>query len=423
MNQNQKPKQKPTREQIDSAIDKYSQRFYTLREIASQYCIDQEELIEMLCLAVIAKQHALLFGPWGCNKTRTINTFSHLCGARNGDLFRCTLDKTTPPEALLGPISPKILLEEDRFKRNLEGTVCTSFFAFIGECFSGNSATRRALHTVLNERYIENGGEYIEIPLHTAFLDSNDLSTRREDRPFFDRVGLRLEVNYLDPANKELFIAMRTSPRFNPARVAPLFTLKEIQTVSKLAQYVDVPPVIDDAMHLLRSDLFTRNIRLSDRRWYNAYGVLRASAVLYGRSAVSPSDMWALRYVLSDYIDGSANVVREALKPYQGQSIRDAEAAYVTDAEQSLQQAMQGNDDMKRSCLASVVSLEKNAYDSDTRDTLSGIAKKIQALLGAAPMSGDEDISEADADLELERLLGGALGDEESAQVEDEVPF
>lgn len=396
-----------TKPEFQKRAKQYAERFREVRKAAAAYCVKQDDLIEMGALAVVAKQHALLVGPWGCNKTRTINVFTHLIGATNGQMFRATLDKTTPPEALLGPISPKQLLENDRFVRNLKGTVCDATFAFIGEAFSGNSATRRALHTVLNERYVENGGERVPVQLHTAFLDSNDFPSRREDRPFYDRIALRCEVNYLEPSDKDAFIAMRRSPQFVASKVAPLFTIAEVREAAQLARLVVVPPIIDDSMHMLRNDLFAKAVQLSDRRWYVAYSVLKASALLDGRDHVAPSDLWSLRFVLTDIVDGQAKAVVEQLKPYKGQSLRDAEQSFVNDARILYEQAVQGNTAFRKSAIESLFTLSGSVIDAEIKAEIVGIADKLKDAAKNAPatleLTGDDDSL---TDAALDELIG-----------------
>jgi len=403
-----------SREQIRKMIKGYAKMFKEVRETIGEYCVNQDAMIEMMCLAVVSKQHCMSVGPWGCNKTRAINTFAHLVGVGNGNMFRVTLDKNTPPEALLGPISPKQLLENDRFVRNLEGTICDKPFAFIGEAFSGNSATRRALHTVLNERTVENGGELVRVKLHTAFLDSNELPSRREDRPFYDRILYRLQVGYLDPTDKEAFLRMRNSPEFRPSKVQPVMTMKDVEMVNKLCNYVTVPRIIDDAMHTIHSDLYTKNITLSDRRWYNAYKALRAAAVLDGRDVVTPGDICALRYVLVEYVDGAHSVIEETLRSYKGQSIRDAEQSYVNDARALLDQAMQGNDDMKATCLLGMNNLREQSIDADTVQEIDALIDQLRRVQdGGNNASGFDndgvDISDDDdVSVQLDSLLSGA---------------
>lgn len=398
---------KITKADLKKHVKTFAKKFELVRETAETFCVNQGDLLEMACLAVVAKQHALLVGPWGCNKTRTINVFTHLCGATNGQMFRCTLDKTTPPEALLGPISPKALLEQDRFLRNLKGTICDAEYAFVGEAFSGNSATRRALHTVLNERYVENGGEKIAVKLHTAFLDSNDMPSRREDRPFYDRIVLRSEVAYLDPGNKDAFVKMRHSPKFIPAKVEPIVSLNDIRIAAQLANMITVPTIIDDSLFTLRSDLFGKNVQLSDRRWYNAYSVLRAAALLDGRTYVSPGDLWALRFVLVDYVDGQSRAVVDQLRPYKGQSLRDAEQTFLKDAQELYSEAMQGNADFKLSAAQGIRGLVDNVMDADIRDEIEAIAMKLEEAISDSNAS--LSISDATDDLtndELDELIG-----------------
>lgn len=315
--------------------------FTNVIEECEPYCAGQERLLEMLAYAVLSKHHAFLYGPWGCNKTRMISVFVHLMGASE-ELFTATLDKNSPPEILLGPVSVKALMERDRFVRNLDGTLASCRYAFIGEVFSANAATRRSLHTSLNERYVDNDGKRVRIPLMTAFCDSNELPIRREDRPFYDRLLLRASVSYIND-DKDTFMKMRRSPRFIPSKVDPICDVTHVANAHKLLRRTRIPIVVDEAMWQLRTELIAKGLRFSDRRWHCAYDVLRASALFRGSMIVEPLDLCALSFVFVDFFDEQQTTIDALLKQYEGMRVNAAEQSYVNDAQRVVDTATSEN--------------------------------------------------------------------------------
>lgn len=269
--------------------------FRTVEKTVRKYSVGQDSIIRMLLLAVLAQEHAILVGPWGCNKTAVINMVLHLLGEKP---FCVTLDKYTPPEALLGMYSTRLLKEHDIWKRNMNGMLPTARFAFIGEVFRGNGAVRASLHTIMNERYVDNGGEHVPVPTHSVFLDSNSYPVRDEDMPFYDRIILRSAVSYLPGNATADFKRMLSQEEFVPAQHTPLCTWGDIADAHAAAMRVDVSTDLHGLLYEIRGGLLANDVVLSDRRYRKAIRVLQASAFLRGATAVGSSDLNALRYVL-----------------------------------------------------------------------------------------------------------------------------
>lgn len=361
-------------------------------EECEPYCAGQSKLLEMLAYAVLSKQHAFLYGPWGCNKSRMISIFIHFIGASE-ELFKATLTKDSAPEELIGPISPKQLLERDRFVRNLDGTIATHRFAFIGEVFDARSATRKSLHTALNERCVDNDGKSVKIPLLTAFCDSNELPIRREDRPFYDRLMLRASVSYIND-DKDTFMKMRRSPRFRPDKVDPICDVEHITNAHKLLRRVRIPAVVDEEMWKLRAELIGKNMRFSDRRWHYAYDILRACAVFRGSMIAEPLDMCALSFVFVDFFDEQQTTLDTLLKQYEGIRVSVAEQSYVNDAQRVLDTAAAEN--RAESWEWAMVELQTLRDKCASAESISEIDDLITSA--KAKQSGKDDADDDDSD-------------------------
>lgn len=335
--------------------------FDRVEKEANRNSINQERMIRAALLAVLAREHVALVGPWGCNKTGTINTMLYLLGVEKDDTFSITLDKNTPPEALLGMYSVKEL-KNDRYVRKLEGKIACAAYAFIGEVFRGNGSVRASLHTVLNERYIDNDGKHVPCPLRTAFLDSNSYPVREEDMPFYDRILFRYDVNYLPTGTTGAFTKMLALKPLNRAKVKPLLSLDHIDEAVEQVAEIKIPVVIFDLIADLRAKCAADGITLSDRRWKKSLKALQASAWLRADSEVTIADFAAFQHVLWDTPDQCAKVTK-ILSQYSPAKMQSSDEALITQAQGLFAKANQFQSD----------SIEF----SDAYSTLSDIAARI----------------------------------------------
>ena len=95
-------------------------------------------------------------GPPGAIKSLLAET---LCGALGGRFFTKTLNPFTAPEELIGPVSAKKLVEEDRYERNLTGMLGEADVAVLNEVWKCNSGTLNTMLDLVNERRITNGAQ------------------------------------------------------------------------------------------------------------------------------------------------------------------------------------------------------------------------------------------------------------------------
>jgi MoxR-like ATPase len=204
------------------------------------------------------------------------------------------LTRFSEPNEIFGPID---------IARLREGVVATvtggmlpeAEFVFLDELFNANSAILNNLLTVLNERVYRRGAEVHQLPLLSLFSASNHLPDDEALRALFDRFLLRCPVeNLRREAVPRLLTAgweLERSPDL-PAEVGA----DDLRALSRRLFEVDLAPVREaylDAVFKVR-DL---GVALSDRRAVKVLKLAAASALLCGRAAAAPSDLWVLRYV------------------------------------------------------------------------------------------------------------------------------
>ncbi len=253
--------------------------------------VERGEVIDLIALALVAGEHLFLYGPPGTAKSALIRQFAQ---AVRGRYFEYMLTRFSEPNELFGPV------DIARLREGVVATVTTGMlpeaeFAFLDELFNANSAILNNLLTVLNERVYRRGAEAHRLPLLSLFSASNHLPEEDALQALFDRFLLRCHVDNLPrAATPRLLVAGWAIERSTlpPGGV----TADELRRLSARLFEVDLAAVRElyaEVVHKVR-DL---GVAFSDRRAVKAQKLLAASAVLCGRSAAEPSDLWVLRYV------------------------------------------------------------------------------------------------------------------------------
>ncbi|MBA4187709.1 MAG: ATPase [Planctomycetaceae bacterium] len=257
--------------------------------------VGRDEVIDLIALAVVAGEHLFLFGPPGTAKSLLVREFA---GAVRCRYFEYLLTRFSEPNELFGPV------DLARLREGVVATVTTGMlpeaeFAFLDELFNANSAILNNLLTVLNERVYRRGAETHRLPLLSVFAASNHLPEDDALQALFDRFLLRCKVDALPAAQLPGLLAAgwaieRNGKPRSESHDAP--TADDLRELTRQAKQVDLAAVLEpyaDAITKVR-DL---GVALSDRRAVKVLKLVAASAVMCGRSAANPSDLWVLRYV------------------------------------------------------------------------------------------------------------------------------
>jgi MoxR-like ATPase len=280
-------------------------------EIGDLY-YERDEVARALVLAVLAGQHALLLGPPGTAKSELSRELtSRVTGARYWEVL---LSKFTDPKRLFGPIDVAALTRGE-YTQVFDGRATQAEIAFVDEIFKCSAGALNEMLAFLNERvyHPENGGAPIACPLISAITASNELPSGEELSAIYDRLLVRLEVGYIaDPSNFAKLIRSTGAPE-SPARTT--VDLAALQhAVEKEVPAVHLPDSMVDAMGALRAALRRAELIVSDRRWRQSAGLLRASAYLDGRAEVGDTDLSVFSHVLWDSTAQRATVEREVLQ-------------------------------------------------------------------------------------------------------------
>lgn len=247
-------------------------------------------------------------------------------------------------------------------------------------CFKCNSAVLNGMLSILNERLFFNDGQPITVPLETMVGASNELPEDREELgALWDRFLLRYIVSYIkDPRNYEKMLL--AGSQNGPVTTITMQELKQAQTE---AQTVDIKCIVP-RLAALRQKMTEMNIPISDRRWRQLLGVIKAHAWMEGRTKATDDDLAVLAHCLwtePTQINEVRQVIMALANPL------DQEALALADEGMEIwQKAINETDETKKT----KIGMEANAK-------LKTIAHKLDELRQKAQEKGrgEDKITEA----------------------------
>src|SRR4051812_25701061 len=277
--------------------------------------VGRDEVIDLIALAVVAGEHLFLHGPPGTAKSALIRRFAT---AVRGRYFEYLLTRFSEPNEVFGPID-LVRLREGTVATVTAGMLPEAEFVFLDELFNANSAILNNLLSVLNERVYRRGAEVHRLPVLSVFAASNHLAEDQALRALFDRFLIRCHVDDLRrEAMPRLLTAGWELESAEPD--ASTVSAADLRALGGRVARVDLSGIMTvyaDSVLKVR-DL---GIALSDRRAVKVLKLVAASAVLCGRAAANPTDLWVLRYVWDreEQIAPLGSLVAGLLEPHAGE--------------------------------------------------------------------------------------------------------
>jgi MoxR-like ATPase len=257
--------------------------------------VGRDEVVDLIALAAVAGEHLFLYGPPGTAKSLLVRQFAEAVRCR---YFEYLLTRFSEPNELFGPID-LVRLREGVVATVVAGMLPEAEFAFLDELFNANSAILNNLLTVLNERVYRRGAETHRLPLLCAFAASNHLPEDDALQALFDRFLVRVKVDSLPAPQLPALLAAGWAIERNgtgPADAADAPTADDLRALARRTREVRLDAVLEPYAGAV-TKVRDLGVGLSDRRAVKVLKLVAASAVLAGRDAADPTDLWVLRHV------------------------------------------------------------------------------------------------------------------------------
>ena len=301
--------------------------------------VDREVLADVVVLCAIAREHVLVVGPPGTAKSEAIRRVARRLGE---SYYEYLVGRFTEPNEIFGPVDLRAL-RDGVVQVETAGMLPEAEIAFLDEVFLGSTAILNALLGLLNERVYRRGSTTVHSPLRVCVGACNVLPEDPALAAFADRFLARVFVEPVADDRLEELLEVGRSGDAHRDETGSDSLAGAMDRLAEAARSVDVGGVsalLATAIRRLRA----AGVHLTDRRAVRVQRLIAAAAVLDGRLAAAPRDLWVLPLiaptadaqelatsVLSDLVDLAANLtVPHAAETYaQGRAARAGRLAVV----------------------------------------------------------------------------------------------
>ncbi|MBL7728484.1 MAG: AAA family ATPase [Dinghuibacter sp.] len=255
--------------------------------------IGKDEIVDLLGIALIARENAFLLGPPGTAKSAIVRRLSACI--ENGKNFEYLLTRFTEPNEIFGPFDIR-KLKEGELVTNTEGMMPEASLVFLDEIFNANSAILNSLLMALNEKIFRRGRETRKLPALMFVGASNALPEDEALNALLDRFLIRIQCDYADTDLMEQVLLAGWKLENQTATEMPSITPEQITGLQQQARTIDLSPIRKEYVHLVHN-LRNTGIKVSDRRAVKIQNLLAASALICNRTEATLSDLWVLKYI------------------------------------------------------------------------------------------------------------------------------
>ncbi|MBX3128419.1 MAG: AAA family ATPase [Polyangiaceae bacterium] len=289
------------------------QRLRQAGETLDAQFLGKSEVIRLLLIAVVAREHAVLIGPPGTAKSALLRTLAHLLDAR---YFEYLLTRFTEPNEIFGPVDIQAF-RDGHYRRRTADMLPEAEIVFLDEVFKSNSAILNALLTLLNERLYSSGGQVVRCPLISAFGASNEVPSDESLSALFDRFLLRIRSDNLDAYHFNDLLTLGVNHEVKQLRrtkVEPLVSAADIHAMTEeLARRLNFSEAFLSTYKGLIFQIRAEGISVSDRRVVKMLKLFAASAYLDGRTSADSSDLFVLKHTWN--AEDQAPILEQIVQP------------------------------------------------------------------------------------------------------------
>lgn len=295
-------------------------------ELRTRFRLRDAEIDGILC-SLLARANVLLVGSRGDGKTALVRAVAGYL--QDASFFHLGMHKQTTEDHLFG--GPDLVaLQAGRFQRDMAGKLADCHVALLDEYEKTTTGTSNALLVPLEDRLFEGR----RMPLQLVVAAGNALVHELRNQtggkalalrpgedsllPFVDRFLFRFCVASLQPGTpawRDVVFRNVTSS----TQAAPL-SLDELSHLQAAVHHVAFPVEVADALEAMAVALALGNgskdsvVQVSVRTYAKLPHLLRAWALLQGRTTVAVADLAMLQHVLWTTPDQRQLVLQAALE-------------------------------------------------------------------------------------------------------------
>lgn len=308
------------------ASQEYRDSLQKLQSEIAQIIVGQEEVVKQLCIAILAKGHAILVGVPGLAKTLLVRS---LAEAINLDFSRIQFT----PDLMPADITGSEVLHSDpatgeRSFKFISGPIFGNII-LADEINRTPPKTQAALLEAMQEQQVTVGGKTIELP-NPFFVLATQNPIEQEGtyslpEAALDRFLFLIQVDY-PSADQELEIMRRTTQE-NEVKLNNILNIEELTKMQKLVQQVPIADtVMQYAVSLVRnsrpgedaSEFIIKHLNwgAGPRAAQAMILAAKAYALLEGKNHVSCADIdWVAKPSLRHRISLNFAAISEGLHP------------------------------------------------------------------------------------------------------------
>lgn len=281
--------------------------------ITSKY-YEVEDFTECIILSLLSRTNMIALGQPGIAKSAILREIVDLIDFDDIDgtpYFHIQMGSDVSPNNIFGAPDINYFKENGIIKRHYKGFLPDAIVAFCSEFYRVNDQVANSgLLTILNEGEFKNGTDTIQTKLRFFMADTNFFPKQEDDidvedadirlQALHDRFLSRVYVKPLsDHGNKVKMILMddhlTTDVKIN---------IQDIIMIQDALYQVEISHEIADMMVQIATILESKhNIFISPRRLKLSRNLVRAHAVLGGRTKCIDEDLMALQFAFWQTID------------------------------------------------------------------------------------------------------------------------
>lgn len=286
------------------------QRMRAIQYELMQQFLERDEIIEAIIVTLLARENGLIFGEPGTGKS---DLLEELCRRILGGKYaRFLMDRMMDKSEFMGMFDLPRYEQTGEWGRNITDTILDAVVSLIDEVDKCGPAVTTPLLTAINEHMGKPAGQWIPIPLLSAYGAANaPLEPGQE--AFGDRFLTWLVSERIKQAdNYVALLRSAVTPR-KPEHPTTIDLDELMHVVEVEVPAIPVPDAVFEAMYRLRTELEADGIEPSDRRMKKAVRLLQAKAWLEGRDIVEEDDIAILRHVVWSRQEDRAKIAAKVL--------------------------------------------------------------------------------------------------------------